>query len=141
MHKIINVEQKLWLKSYINFNTNERKKAIFSFEKDFFKLLNNSVCGKTIGGISASSTIVSKKVLSPPGKFRLFTEKVKLLVPLGSEAPSRLLSQRLQVLEMDRKSVLLTKFWWWYSAYIRFSRYIIRTIFIHQLRHRYPSCT
>ena len=36
------------MKKYINFNTEKRTNAANSFEKDFFKLMINSVYGKTV---------------------------------------------------------------------------------------------
>ena len=36
------------MKKYINFNTEKRTNAANSFEKDFFKLMINSVYGKTM---------------------------------------------------------------------------------------------
>ena len=48
IHKILDFEQSRWLKPYIDFNTSKRQAATSSFEKDLFKLLNNSVYGKTM---------------------------------------------------------------------------------------------
>ena len=43
MHRIIQFNQKSWLKSYMNMNTKLRKEAKNDFEKDFFKLMNNTM--------------------------------------------------------------------------------------------------
>ena len=50
MHRGISFKEP-WMKPYVELNTKLRTKASIEFEKDFFKLMNNSVFGKTMEDI------------------------------------------------------------------------------------------
>ena len=57
VHRTIQFNQNAWLKPYIDMNTKFRKEAKNDFEKDFFKLMNNSFFRNTIENVRKNRNI------------------------------------------------------------------------------------
>ena len=99
VHRVIQFRQKAWLKPYIDMNAKLRKETKSEFEKDFFKLMNNSVFGKTMENLIKHRDI----------KLVTVEEKRIKLVSEPNYHTTKHFSDNLLVTEMKKTKVKMNK--------------------------------
>ena len=99
IHKGIKFIESDWMRPYIEMNTNLRAKAKNNFEKDFFKLMNNSVFGKTMENIRNR---VDVKLVNTE-------EKLKKFVAKPNYRSRKIFSENLVSVHMKKTSLTMNK--------------------------------
>ena len=101
VHRIIEFNQKAWLKSYIDMNTELRKLAEDDFEKDLFKLMNNAVFEKTKENIRKHIKLVFKLVTTDQKRSKLVSEP--------NYHAMNYISKDLSIIEVNKTKVKMNK--------------------------------
>ena len=96
---VIQFNQEEWLKPYIDMNTKLRKEAKSEFENDLFKLMNNSVFGKTMENVRKHRDI----------KLVTTEEKRITLVSELNYHTTKHFSKTLLAIEMKKRKVEMYK--------------------------------
>ena len=99
VHQVIEFDQEELLKKYINLNTELRKKATNDFEKDFFKLMNNTVFRKTMENVRKHRDIKLVKT----------DKKRNKLVSEPNYHTMKLIDDNLAIIEMKKVKVRMNK--------------------------------
>ena len=99
IHRIIKFNQEAWLEPYIETNTELRKLADNPFDKDFFKLMNNAVFGKTMENIRKHRNI----------KLVTTVRKRNKLVSEPNYHTMNYISKDLSIIEMKKTKIKMNK--------------------------------
>ena len=131
VHNVLSFDQKDWMKPYISLNTELRKKATSEFEKNFFKLMNNSVFGKTMENlrnrtvvqlVRANETMKLRKLLSNP----LF-------------AKATVFGQNLAGIQMHKDRILMNRPVYTGMSVLELSKTLMYDFYYNHLKHKYKS--
>jgi len=117
------------MEPYIRMNTELRKKAKNNFEKDLYKLMNNSVFGKTMENLRKRVDV--KLVRSNEEK------KIRKLIYSPSFARSKIFDDDLAAIEVHKSRLVLNKPVYVGMSILDLSKYLMYDFYYNQLKTQY----
>ena len=99
VHRVTKYNKKAWLKPYIDMNTKQRQKIKNNFKKDFFKLMNNTVFGKTMENVRQHRNI----------KLVTTERRRNYLVSEPSFHTTKFFTENLLAIEMKKAQLIMDK--------------------------------
>ena len=122
MHKVIKFRQEAWLKTYIGKNTELRTNAKNEFEKDFVKLINNSVFRKTMENVRGHrdvkliATEQRRKKLTSEPNYDSCNQFTNDLMAIETRKTEVLMDKPIAVGQaiLDISKTLMYEFWYGY---------------------------
>ena len=133
VHNVLAFDQKDWMEPYIRLNTELRKKTASDFEKNFFKLMNNSVFGKTMENLR-NRTVV---------KLVRANDEVKLrkLISHPLFARATIFGESLAGIQMHKESIPINRPVYTGMCVLDLSKTLIYDFYYFHLKHKYgPRC-
>ena len=129
VHRVLEFEQSPWLKQYIDFNTQKRTNAKNSFEKDFFKLMNNSVFGKTMENLRKRVDV------------RLVTSKEKLskLASKPTYVSSKIFNENLVAVHKIKETLTMNRPAYIGMCILDLSKTLMYDFHYNYIKHNYGN--
>ena len=129
IHRVIELKRKAWLKPYIDMNAKLRTEAKNEFEKDFFKLMVNSVFGKTMENVRNHRDI----------KLVTTNERRNKLVSEPNYHTSKQFPENLLVIEMKKTKVKINKPVYLGQAILDISKTIMYEFWYDYIKPKYQQ--
>ena len=129
VHRVLEFTQKPWMKKYIDFNTQKRTMAKNSFEKDFFKLMNNLVFGKTMENLRKRSNI----------HLETDQEHLNKLTRQPTYISSKIFDENLVGVQMKKVRLVLDKPSYVGFSILELSKTLMYDFHYNYIRKKYPE--
>ena len=127
VHSVIEFRQEAWLKPYIDVNTELRKNEKNDFEKDFFKLMNNSIFGKTMENVRNHRDI----------KLVTTDKRRSILASEPSYHSTKYISKDLLIIEMKKTEIKMNKPMYLGQAILDTSKTLMYEFWYDYIKPRY----
>ena len=136
MHRILEINEKPWMEPYIRLNTEFRKKAKFAFEKDLYKLMNNSVFGKTMENLRKRVDI---KLVRTDGSEN---EKLRIIIAKPNFNRRIKFSDELSAIHVNKTSLTLNQPIYVGFSVLDLSKHLMYDWYYNKLKKKYgKNCT
>ncbi|XP_049872417.1 uncharacterized protein LOC126380040 [Pectinophora gossypiella] len=109
IHRAITFNQSNFLKKYIDLNTQLRQKAQSTFEQDFFKLLNNSIFGKTLENTEQRVDVRLVNKWSDKNNLTKKCTGAETLIASPNFHSASIFSENLVAIQMKHSQIVLDK--------------------------------
>ena len=130
--RALRFQQSRWMEPYIRLNTELRKKATSGFEKDLFKLMNNSVFGKTMENLRER---VDVKLVRASEDNRL-----RRLIASPSYARANIFDNNLTAIQMRKSRLKLDKPIYVGMSVLDLSKHLMYDFYYNKLKKQYGEC-
>ena len=129
VHRALSFQQSCWMKPYISLNTELRKKATSGFEKDLFKLMNNSVFGKTMENLRKRVNVKLVRANE--------ADRLRRLIASPSYARANIFDDDLAAIQMHKSRLLLNRPVYVGMSVLDLSKHLMYDFYYNQLKKQY----
>ena len=129
IHRALRFEQSPWMEPYIRMNTELRTKATTDFEKDLYKLMNNSVFGKTMENLRKR---VDVKIVRSHEE-----DKLRRLIASPSFARANIFDDDLAAIQVHKSRLVLNRPVYVGMSVLDLSKHLMYDFYYNQMKAQY----